>query len=103
MLLLQHTCEIYRNEGLGTNGRALKALVASSVRATFIPMSSEASIRNGHSVGKAYDVYFSSGTDVKVGDRLKRDGQDYAVSAVIPFEGFGIVSHRQVIATLEVK
>lgn len=103
MLLLQHTCDVYRDTAVGTNGRRAKTLHDSGVRATFIPLSTEAAIRNGYSVGNAYDVYFASGADVKVGDRLKRDGQDYAVSAVIPYEGFGVVSHRHVIATMEVK
>lgn len=101
MLLLQHTCDIYRNQAVGTNGRKAKALLTSNVRATFLPMSAEASIKNGYSVGNAYDVYFGPGTDIKVGDRLKRDSDNYAVSAVIPFEGFGQVSHIQVIATRE--
>lgn len=98
----QHVCDVYRNAAVGTNGRKEKTLHASGIPCTFIPMETQASISNGFTIGKGYDVYFKDGADVLVGDQLKRDGQSYVVSAAMPFTGFGRVSHVHLIAKLEV-
>jgi hypothetical protein len=101
-MLTQHSCDVYRNSAVGTNGRKTKTLQASAVPCTFIPMEAQAAIRNGFTVGKGYDVFFNDGADVQVGDRLVRDSQNYAVSAAMPYPGFGDVSHVHVLANLEV-
>lgn len=102
MQLLQHTCDVERKIAVGTNGRKELAPFSKNKPCTIIPMSAPASIENGYSVGSGYNIYFPPGTDVKVGDKLKGLGQEFYVKAVIPYIGFGPVSHIQTMASTEI-
>ncbi len=92
-MILLHTCDLARNEPVGTNGRRAFTTIQTSIGCTFIPMGAKAAIANKYSVGNAWDFYFADGTDVRPGDRLTRSGVSYIVGGVEPFSGFPGVSH----------
>jgi hypothetical protein len=85
MMLLEHTCDIKRNAAVGTNGRRQLSDLYTDVSCLALPMGLSTAISNGFSLGKAYDVFFAAGQDVKPGDKLIIDGADYTVKGVQPF------------------
>jgi hypothetical protein len=100
MLQLLHTCDIARNaKDSGSHTRTLQTRYQ-AVQSLFLPQSAQTTISNGFELGRAYDVYFSAGQDVKVGDVLSRNGQTYSVKAVQPYE-VPIVGHVHVMAEQE--
>lgn len=101
MLLLNHTCDVARNQAVGTNGRKQYVTIASNVPSLFLPMSRQAAVQNQFDIGNSWDIYFDDGTDVQVGDRLTFNGTKYLVAGRQPFTGLGIVSHLHVMAQTE--
>lgn len=102
MLLLDHSCTVARNQAVGTNGRKAYATVAINVPCLALPMSAQAAIENGFSVGSSYDVYFSDGADIQTGDKLTVNGGVLFVRGRQPFTGLlAPVSHLHVMATTE--
>lgn len=99
--LLQHSCDVARNQSLGTNGRHQFATIATAVPSLFLPMSAQAAIQNQFSVGYAWDIYFNDGTDIQIGDRLTYNGQTYLVRGKQPYSGLQLVSYLHVSAETE--
>jgi hypothetical protein len=85
MMLLEHTCTIKRNSAVGTNGRQQLNDLYTDVACLALPMGLSTAVNNGFSLGKAYDVFFADGQDVKPGDKLIIDGAGYLVKGVQPF------------------
>jgi hypothetical protein len=86
MFLLEHTCTIKRNAAVGTNGRRQLSDLYTAVPCLALPMGLSTAVSNGFSLGKAYDVFFADGQDVKPGDKLIIDGASYLVKGVQPFK-----------------
>jgi hypothetical protein len=101
MFQLHHTCDISRNAAVGTNGRKQLQAFATSVACLAIPMNAPTSIQNGFELGRAYDFYFHSGQDVKVGDKLTWSGDTYVVQSVQKYI-LPLVEHIHVMAQQEV-
>lgn len=101
MFLLQHSADIARNAAIGTNGRRGMSTVATGVRCLVLPMATRTAIENQFSLGKAYDVYFAEGTDVRVGDKLTKDDGRYIVRQVMPYK-VAVVGHVRALCELEV-
>lgn len=101
MLLLSHSCDIYRNQAIGTNGRRGLQKLYSAVDTLAIPMDAKTSIQNGFELGRGYDFFFDSSQDVKVGDKLTWSGDDYTVSAVQRY-ATPLADHTHVLAKQEV-
>lgn len=101
MLLLLHTCDVARNQAVGTNGRKQFSSLYATVPSLFLPMSAQAAIQNGFSVGFAWDIYFNDGIDVQIGDKLTYSGQTYIVRGRQPYAGLPIVSHLRITAETE--
>jgi hypothetical protein len=70
MFLLEHTCTIKRNAAIGTNGRYQVEDLATGVACLKLPMNTTTAIQNEFSLGRAYDIYFADGQDVKPGDKI---------------------------------
>lgn len=85
-MMLEHSCDISRNQPLGTNGRYQMAQLATAVPCLFLPVGSRIAVEQGFTIGRDYEVFFDSGADVKVGDKLARDGKSYIVSYVQTYE-----------------
>jgi len=85
-MLFEHLCDVWRNAAVGTNGRKAVSLHESDVSCLLLPMATRTAIEQGWNIGRAYDAFFPTGTDVKTGDQLKRDGETYTVSAVRKYE-----------------
>jgi hypothetical protein len=96
MLLLNHTCDVWRKQALGTNGRKQLQAYKTAVPCLAMPMSTAATIRNGYSVGHAYEVYYDDGADVRIGDQIKVNGLSLMVKVVRPYVGMPPVSHVEV-------
>jgi hypothetical protein len=101
MVDLFHTCDVARNQAVGTNGRKAYSPIAARVACLFLPMSTQAAIQNQFSIGYAWDIYFSDGTDVQVGDKLTYSGQTYIVRGRQPYAGIPLVSHLHITAETE--
>ena len=101
MLDLLHTCDVARNQTLGTNGRKSMATVQTAVPCLFLPMSAYAAIQNGYSVGFAWDVYAADGTDIQMGDKLTWNGVTYLVRGRQPYTGLPVVSHLRLTVETE--
>jgi hypothetical protein len=86
MLLLEHTCTIRRNAAVGTNGRQQLSDLYTAVPCLALPMGLSTAVSNGFSLGKAYDVFFADGQDVKPGDKLIIEGDSYLVKGIQPFK-----------------
>ena len=81
-MLLEHTCTIRRNVAVGTNGRRQVADLHTDVPCLALPMGLSTAVSNGFSLGKAYDVFFAEGQDVKAGDKLVVGSNSYTVKGV---------------------
>ncbi len=85
MLMLQHTCNINRDTAVGTNGRTAKTALYTGVSCLVLPMNSNTAIQNHFEIGRAYDIFFADGQDVKPGDQLVYNGSNFMVKVVQPF------------------
>jgi hypothetical protein len=101
VVLLEHTCTIRRPAAVGTNGRKAMTDLYTSVSCLLLPMSDQTSIRHNFTLGRAYDVYFEDGQDVKVGDQIVVDGNKYAIRSVQPYR-VPVVGHVRAAAEQEV-
>lgn len=101
MLLLEHTCDVARNQAVGTNFRKQYVTITTGVRCLFLPMSRQAAIQNQFDVGYSWDVYFDDGVDIQVGDRLTYSGTTYIVAGRQPYSGLAWVSHLHIMAQTE--
>lgn len=101
MLLLEHTCDIKRNAAVGTNGRYQVQTLASGVACLKLPMNTSTTIQNEFSLGRAYDIYFAEGQDMKPGDKIIIGADQYVVRAVQPYEVPG-VGHVKALCEQEV-
>jgi len=99
--LLVHNCDIARNQPVGTNGRRSFVTLTTAVQCLFLPMTAQAAVQNGFSVGFAWDIYFLDGTDVKIGDRLTQNGQTYIIRGKQPYLNMPFVSHLHMTAETE--
>jgi hypothetical protein len=84
--LLEHTCAIRRNAPVGTNGRRQLADKYTGVRCLVLPMNDATTIRHEFTLGRAFDIYFADGQDVKVGDQVVFDAAKYTVRSVQPYK-----------------
>ncbi|MEB0287227.1 hypothetical protein QN355_11745 [Cryobacterium sp. 10S3] len=101
MIDLFHVCDVARNQAVGTNGRKQFSSLYTAVPSLFLPMSAQAAIQNGYSVGFAWDIYVDDGTDIQIGDKLTYSGQTYIVRGRQPYAGLPIVSHLHLMAETE--
>lgn len=99
--MLEHTCDVARNQAVGTNGRKQYVTVATSVPSLFLPMSRQSAIQNQFDISNSWDIYFNDGTDVQVGDKLTYNGVKYIVAGRQPFSGLAWVSHLHIMAQTE--
>lgn len=102
MLLLNHTCDIYRTVNVGTNGRRKQSLLHSNVRCLALPMGANASIQNEMQIGRSYDVHFGPDADIRVGDRLMWNGTKLSVRYVRDYRNTPPVSHFEAACEQEV-
>lgn len=102
MLLLNHTCDIWRNESVGTNGRKQIQKLHEGVRCLAMPMGSAVAIQNDMKPGRAYDVHFAPDTDVKVGDKLDWMGTTVMVKYIRPYINTPPVSHLEAACEQEI-
>jgi hypothetical protein len=49
-------------------------------------MDAQTAVQSGFSIGKAWEVYFDSGQDIKSGDQLLVNGRKLNVTGIQPFE-----------------
>lgn len=83
--MLEHICDIKRDSAVGTNGRTSKQTVYTAVSCLVLPMNTNTAIQNKFELGRAYDIYFADGQDVKPGDQLVYNGSNFMVKVVQPF------------------
>jgi hypothetical protein len=102
MVGLIHTCDIQRDQALGTNGRRKVATISTGNPCLFLPLGTATSIQLSFSLGRGYEVYFNDGMDVKIRDKLLFNGSSFVVRFVLPFIGMPFVSHMRVMAEQEV-
>lgn len=105
-MLLEHTCTVRRNVAVGTNGRRQLADLYTSVPCLALPMGLSTAISNNFSLGRAYDVFFNDGQDVKPGDKLiivtRTAGTDsYTVKGIQRFS-VPVVGHVRALCEQEV-
>lgn len=100
MLQLLHTCTIQRNQPVGTNGRHELADLATGVPCLELPMALNTAVTNGWSIGKAYDIYFNEGQDVKPGDKITLGSDTYSVKGVQTFT-VPVVGHKRALCVQE--
>ncbi len=86
MLMLDHLCDVSRSAAVGTNGRSALTALYTAVQCLVLPMNTHTAIENKFSIGRAYDIYFASGQDIKPGDQLVSNGRTFVVKVVQPFE-----------------
>jgi hypothetical protein len=98
---LVHTCTTSRAQAIGTNGRKGYQANLKTTSCLFLPMSAYSAIQNGYTVGSAYHVYFSDGTDVQVTDKLLFNGQTYIVRGREAFTSIPVVSHLKIASVTE--
>ncbi|WP_427007193.1 hypothetical protein [Pseudarthrobacter sp. H2] len=67
----------------------------------FLPMTAQAAVQNGFSVGFGWDIYFNDGTDIQIGDKLTFSGTTYIVRGKQPYSGLPLVSHVHLTAETE--
>jgi hypothetical protein len=101
MMLLQHSATIRRHAAVGTNGRKTLADLYKGVRCLLLPMNDTTSIRHEFQLGRAYDVYFNPGQDIKIGDQVIVDGDRYSVRQVQVFK-VAVVGHTRALCEMEV-
>jgi hypothetical protein len=82
MFGLSQTCSVLRNTTVGTNGRSQKTALYSSIECLALPMASQTAIEHDFSIGKAYDIFFAAGVDVRVGDQVVIGSATYDVRFV---------------------
>ncbi|MGO4470338.1 hypothetical protein AB4Y95_00165 [Arthrobacter sp. M-10] len=75
--------------------------VYTAVPCLFLPMSAQAAIQNGYSVGFAWNIYVDDGTDIQIGDKLTWNSVTYLVRGRQPFTGLQLVSHLKISAETE--
>lgn len=103
MLLLNHTCDIYRMQAIGdSTTRKSMQLLTSGVRCLGLPLGANVTIQNEMQLGRAYQFNFAPGTDVQVGDRLLWNGAKVSVKYVRPYVNTPPVSHIEVMCEQEV-
>lgn len=100
MLMLEHTCDIWRNAALGTNGRTQLQSLYTGVSCLLLPLNSQTTITEGFSLGRGYETFFEDDQDVKIGDRLVRSGKNYTVKYVETYET-PLAAHLRVLCEQE--
>ncbi len=101
MQLLEHTCDVSRNQTNGTNGRRSLQTLASGIRCLALPMAAPTATRNGFDIGKAYDFYFDKSADIRVKDQLAYAGNTFTVSAVSLYD-VPVVGYLHAMAKMEI-
>jgi len=101
MMLLTQTCTIKRNAAVGTNGRRQLADLQTAVACLALPMGLSTAIANNFSLGRAFDVYFDVGQDVKPGDKLVIGSDSYTVKGIQPFS-VPVVGHVRTLCEQEI-
>ncbi len=82
MVGLSQTCTINRNVAVGTNGRSQKQALYTNVPCLALPMSSHTAIENKFDLGRAFDINFAEGQDVKIGDQVVIGSSTYDVKYI---------------------
>jgi len=100
-MLLNQTCTIQRNVAVGTNGRRQMADLYTAVPCLALPMGLSTAIANNFSLGRAYDVYFSDGQDIKPSDKLKIGTDRYTVKGTEVFT-VPLIGHIRALCEQEV-
>jgi len=97
MLLLDHTCDIFRRQKIEGRGLSSQfAQIATGVRCLVLPATRENSLSPDIVVGQDYVAYFEEDADVKEGDKLVvSSGVVVLIKGVAPYKGLGGVSHLE--------
>ena len=101
MIGLSMTADVYRDSALGTNGRTQKTKLYTAIQCLALPMGHQTTIEHEFALGRGYDVYFSAGTDVKIGDQLVINGNTYDVRFVKAY-AVPVVGHTLAVCEEEV-
>lgn len=100
--LLRQSGDIARRQAVGTNGRYDMAPLYQGIRCIVMPMSTQAVVDNGFSVGQSFDAFFAASQDVQVGDKLTVDGRSYIVKGLQPYAGMSsAVDHVKAVVVTE--
>lgn len=102
MLLLNHSCDIWRTVAVGTNGRSEMQELHTDVRCLVLPMGANATIQNDLQIGRAYEVSFAPDADIQVGDRIMWNGSRLSVKYVRDYRNTPPVSHFEAVCEQEV-
>lgn len=86
MFMLEHTCDIWRNETVDTNGRTTLTQLTTDVRCLLLPMAQPTAVSQNMDIARAYDGFFETSVDIKVGDQLRKGDQKYTVRALHLFD-----------------
>lgn len=102
MIMLDHLCDIARNQAVGTNGRKQMSVVYTATPCLVVPMSRKSTIDYNISVGQGFYAYFNDGTDVQVGDQLTSDSQVFYVQGKSSYSGLNApVDHIECVVSTE--
>lgn len=103
MIELKHTCDIYRNvsTGQGLTKKMGTTPLYPSVNCLVLPMDIQSTIDNSVEYGQIHYVFFDESVDVRKGDKLVYNGNNYYVQGVKDYSGFPIVSHKEALAQRE--
>src|SRR4051794_7401692 len=102
MFLLNHTCDVYRLQAIGTNGRKSLQLVKTAVPCLGLPLGATITVQNQMQLGRSYQFNFGPDADVRVGDRLKWHDTNMSVKFVRSYVDTPPVSHIEAMCEQEV-
>lgn len=97
MLLLNHTCSVWRNTAVGTNGRRQVQELYSGVRCLVIPMSSQTTIQENMEPGRGFEIHMGPDQDIKVGDKIVWNGVGHYVKYIRYYRDMPPVSHIELV------
>ncbi len=101
MIGLVHICDINGPVPVGTNGGTEMGPLYQDIACLVLPMNNTTAIENDFSIGRAFDIYFAAGQDVKPGYQVRYDGNTYVVRVVQPFK-VPIVGHVRTMCEQEI-
>lgn len=85
----------------GSNHKTGRTELATSVPCLILPSEARAAAARGLQLNQAYDIYFNSTQDVKVGDEVVEGERKFKISGVRPQPGIH-TAHIQALADLQV-
>lgn len=80
--MLTETATISRKASTGITGGSSMQQLYTGIRCTRLPMNRTTAVELGFSLGKATNIYFDVGQDVRADDQVVIGGHTYSVGAV---------------------